>query len=40
VYGSVLASFCVEEFSIDGIRTLSDQQIAERFNTFRKITAF
>jgi sugar/nucleoside kinase (ribokinase family) len=40
VYGSVLASFCVEEFSIDGIRSLSDEQIAERFNTFRKITAF
>lgn len=40
VYGSVLASFCVEEFSIDGIRTLDDDRIAERFNLFRKITAF
>jgi sugar/nucleoside kinase (ribokinase family) len=40
VYGSVLASFCVEEFSIDGIRELRDEQIAERFNTFRKITVF
>ncbi|MCZ7557171.1 MAG: PfkB family carbohydrate kinase [Bacteroidia bacterium] len=40
VYGSVLASFCVEEFSIDGIRALDDDRIAERFNLFRKITAF
>lgn len=40
VYGSVLASFCVEEFSIDGIRSLSDEDVAERFITFRAITAF
>ncbi|HOJ02796.1 MAG TPA: PfkB family carbohydrate kinase [Bacteroidota bacterium] len=40
VYGSVLASFCVEEFSIDGIRALGEEHIAERFSMFRKITTF
>ncbi|PLX25344.1 MAG: sugar kinase [Ignavibacteria bacterium] len=40
VYGSVLASHCVEEFSIEGIRDLSEEQIAERFNTFRTMSTF
>ena len=40
VYGSVLASHCVEEFSIEGIRDLSEEQIAERFNTFRTMSSF
>lgn len=40
VYGSVLASFCVEEFSIENIRDLSEEQIAERFNTFRTMSTF
>ncbi len=40
VYGSALASFCVEEFSIDGIRALSAEQLAERFATFRSISSF
>ena len=40
VYGSVLASHCVEEFSIEGIRDLSEEQIAERFNAFRGMSSF
>jgi sugar/nucleoside kinase (ribokinase family) len=40
VYGSALASFCVEEFSIDGIRALTPEQLAERFATFRTISSF
>ncbi len=40
VYGSALASFCVQEFSIDGIRSLTDEQISERYNTFRTISTF
>ncbi|MBR9977510.1 MAG: bifunctional hydroxymethylpyrimidine kinase/phosphomethylpyrimidine kinase [Bacteroidetes bacterium] len=40
VYGSVLASFCVEEFSIDGIRTLNTDALTERFTTFRAMCGF
>jgi sugar/nucleoside kinase (ribokinase family) len=40
VYGSVLASHCVEEFSIEGIRALTEEQIAERFNIFRGMSTF
>lgn len=40
VYGSTLASFCVEEFSIDGIRALNAEQLADRFATFRSISSF
>ena len=40
VYGSTLASFCVEEFSIDGIRKLGPEQLADRFATFRAISSF
>ena len=40
IYGSALASFCVEEFSIEALRSLTEEQIAERFNEFRRLTAF
>ena len=40
VYGSVLASFCVQEFSIEAIRDLGEEQISERFNTFRTMSSF
>ncbi|MBR9975768.1 MAG: sugar kinase [Bacteroidetes bacterium] len=40
VYGSALASFCVEEFSIDGIRALTQEQLADRFTTFRTNSSF
>ena len=40
IYGSVLASFCVEQFSIDGIRDLSLVEIQERFREFQSLTHF
>lgn len=40
VYGSTLASFCVEEFSIDGIRSISADQLSDRFTSFRTISDF
>ncbi|MDZ7337132.1 MAG: PfkB family carbohydrate kinase [candidate division KSB1 bacterium] len=38
VYGSVLASFCVERFSVDRLRDLTPEEIQERFNAFLDLT--
>ena len=40
IYGSVMASFCVEEFSLAGLLGLSKQQIAERFEAFANLVRF
>ena len=40
IYGSVLASFCVERFSLDRFRTLRRDEIDERFEQFRRLTRF
>ena len=40
VYGSVLASFTVEEFSVDRVAGLSKQEIEARYKEFREITTF
>lgn len=40
VYGSVMASFDVEEFSLDGLSRLTRTEIEGRFNQFRKLTHF
>jgi len=40
VTGSVMASFCVEEFSLDGIRDLDEEQIARRYRAFQLLTDF
>jgi hypothetical protein len=40
IHGSVLASFCVERFSLDRFRTLTRAEIDERFEHFRKLTRF
>ncbi|MBM4335098.1 MAG: sugar kinase [Deltaproteobacteria bacterium] len=40
IYGSVLASFCVERFSLDRFRSLSRAEIDERFEQFRRLTRF
>ena len=40
IYGSVLASFCVERFSLDRFRTLTRAEIDERFEQFRRLTRF
>jgi len=40
VYGSVIASFSVEAFSVDRLRTVTPEQIQERFETFQHLSAF
>ncbi|MGH2900244.1 MAG: sugar kinase, partial [Solirubrobacteraceae bacterium] len=40
IYGSVLASFCVEDFSLDRFRTLARAEIDARFEQFRSLTRF
>jgi sugar/nucleoside kinase (ribokinase family) len=40
VAGSVMASFCVEEFSLAGISNLEQEVIAERYRAFQYLTDF
>jgi sugar/nucleoside kinase (ribokinase family) len=40
VYGSVMASFTIEEFGIEGLKSLSFEQIEERFSEFKKLVSF
>jgi len=40
IYGSVMASFCVEEFSIEGLRKMTKGKINKRLNAFKSLTAF
>lgn len=40
IYGSTLASFCVEEFSIERLKTLSYLEIQDRFLEFRELSKF
>jgi sugar/nucleoside kinase (ribokinase family) len=40
VYGSTMASFCVEQFSVDGLKDLSAADIYERFIEFKQLSAF
>jgi sugar/nucleoside kinase (ribokinase family) len=40
IYGSVLASFCVEAFSLDRLRKLRMDEIAERYETFKLMSQF
>lgn len=40
IYGSVMASFNVEDFSLDRLRTLQYNEIEERFRSFKKMTHF
>jgi len=35
IYGSVLASFCVEAFSLERLRTLTEDQVKERYRMFK-----
>jgi len=39
-HGSVMASFNVEAFSLERLRTLTNVQLAERFNQFKAMTRF
>ena len=40
VYGSVLASFNVESFSLERLRTLTQQDIADRYRMFKMMSHF
>src|SRR5438874_6130120 len=40
IYGSVLASFCVEAFSLERLRNLSMEEIAGRYETFKSMSQF
>jgi sugar/nucleoside kinase (ribokinase family) len=40
IYGSVLASFCVEAFSMERLRTLSLEEINERYEMFKLMNQF
>jgi hypothetical protein len=40
IYGSVLASFNVEAFSLERMRTLTKQEIDARYDVFRAMSAF
>jgi sugar/nucleoside kinase (ribokinase family) len=40
IYGSVLASFNVEAFSLERLRTLTKDEIAERYQMFKAISTF
>jgi sugar/nucleoside kinase (ribokinase family) len=40
IYGSVLASFCVEAFSLERLRNLSMEEIAKRYETFKGMSQF
>ncbi len=40
IYGSVLASFAVEKFSLERLRNLSMEEIKERYETFKLMSQF
>jgi sugar/nucleoside kinase (ribokinase family) len=40
IYGSVLGSFCCEEFGVERFKTLTRKEIDQRFDEFRRFTAF
>lgn len=40
IYGSTIASFAVEDFSLDRLLRLSQEEIRDRFRLFRRLTFF
>lgn len=40
IYGSTLASFCVEKFSVEGLADITYLQIQDRFREFRELSRF
>src|SRR5712691_5484614 len=40
IYGSVLASFCVEAFSLERLRKLTQDEIADRYQMFKLMSQF
>jgi sugar/nucleoside kinase (ribokinase family) len=40
IYGSVMASFCVEAFSLERLRQLTQDEIADRYQMFKMMSQF
>ncbi len=40
IYGSVMGSFCCEQFGVGRLRTLTRDQIEGRYREFRRFTEF
>jgi sugar/nucleoside kinase (ribokinase family) len=40
IYGSAMASFCVEKFGVDGLNELTHLKIQDRFRSFRDLSKF
>ena len=40
VYGSVIASFCAEDFSLNYLKNINKKKIKERYDVFKKIRKF
>lgn len=40
IYGSVMASFCCENFSVNKLLNLTDSKIKQRYNEFKNLTHF
>jgi sugar/nucleoside kinase (ribokinase family) len=40
IYGSVMASFVVEHFGVDGLLELTDAKIGQRYDEFRQLVSF
>lgn len=40
IYGSTMASFCVEDFSLENLRNLTQAQIHERLRQFEQLSTF
>ena len=40
IYGSAMASFCVEKFSVEGLKDLTYLKIQDRFRAFKDLSDF
>ena len=40
IYGSVMGSYCCEDFGVERFRNLTRKEIDQRFDEFRRFTAF
>ena len=40
MYGTALASFCVEDFSMRRLKTLTLEEVVQRLRTLREMTRF
>ena len=40
IYGSVMASFCVEDFSLSKLKNLNQDEIYKRINQFENLSTF